>query len=93
MEDQLWRTNYKRWKSEFWQRIIGFEPEDKYQENANSGRCKKCLSRNVENKEASPWTSKLKCDDCGYFTYIVWTDRMGGGLHDEIAVDKRDATI
>lgn len=92
MKDELWKTDYKRWKAEFWQRVLGFEPEFKYEEDSTTG-CRKCGSRNTEKKEASAWTSKEQCNDCGYFTYTVYTDRMGGGLHDEIAVDKRDAEI
>ncbi len=77
----------------FWNKILGFTPEIELEVSNTYQKCYKCDSKNVERLNAGPWSGKVKCKDCGYTTYIIYTDRMGGGLTDSVAVDLRDSNI
>lgn len=75
IEQELW-----------WEKILGFKPEKFYTLPDIKNHCYNCGSNNVERFPAGAWTSKKKCNDCGYYNYIVYQDRMGGALTDDVAV-------
>lgn len=70
----------------WWIRILGFPPEKHFRESSLEDKCYNCGSKNVERLPSGSWTSKKKCGDCGYYNYIVYQDRMGEGLADDVAV-------
>ena len=74
----------------FWEDILGFKPEQELEVNKAEIKCYKCGSIGVETLDFLAWIDKLKCNVCKYYTFISWTDRMGGGLTDSIAIDKKD---
>lgn len=75
-----------------WKNILGFLPEKELEPDWFEKKCYKCESKNVERLDSGAWTGKFKCEDCGYFTYVVYTDRMGGGLTDSVAISKENST-
>lgn len=74
----------------FWIGILGFKPENVYESNRAESKCYNCESENIEKFNASSWTSKYKCKDCGYYSFIVYADAMGGNNMSSIATDKKD---
>lgn len=76
---------------DWWRNRLGFEPEEELEIERIERQCYKCGSENVERLDSSSWTGKVKCNDCGYFTYALYTDRMGGRSTDYIAIDSRDS--
>ena len=77
----------------FWERILKFRPEKVFTPNIYLGGCFHCGSNDTAPMNASAWTSKRKCNQCGYFTYVVHADFMGGALNEDVACDKIDAEI
>lgn len=86
-------TDYKKFIETFWERTLGVKPEQEFTPKMAESKCYKCESKNVKSLVASCWTGKLKCDDCGYYTYIVHADFMGGALNEDVAISKQDCKI
>lgn len=80
-------------KKSFWEPILGIKPEGEFTPEFAERKCYKCNSKNIENMNAGSWSSKYKCNDCGYFTYVVYVDRMGGGGSDDVAISQSDMEI
>lgn len=76
----------------WWERLLGFVPEQTFQPSSTNYTCYKCGCKQVESLPAGSWTAKWRClnDDCGYFNYVVHADFMSGALHEDVAIDKKD---
>ncbi len=78
----------------FWKNILGFVPEKELNAIISKVKCHKCGSENVVRlSSGGGWTGKFKCNDCSYYTFVVYSDKMGGTLEDSIAIDKRDSDM
>lgn len=79
-------------KEESWLRWLGFAPIKIWDEQSVKQECYNCKSKNYQRLDSGSWTSKRKCNDCNHFTYMVWSDRMGGAFTDAVAVSDKDST-
>lgn len=70
----------------WWKRILGFKPEKQFRLSDIDRKCYNCESDSVEEMKASSWCAKWRCNDCRYYNYVVYQDRMGGALTDDVAV-------
>lgn len=83
-------TEYKKFREYFWTGILGFKPEQEFESPYAESKCYKCASKDIERIPASSWTSKHRCNSCGYFTFIIHADFMSGALSENVAIDKKD---
>jgi len=77
-------------KVDFWIKTLGFYPENKFTPKLAVVKCYNCDSTNIKQIDSSAWTSKIYCKKCGYFTYILHADFIGGALSESVSIDKRD---
>lgn len=79
-------------KAEMWYTLLGFIPERVYSTDEHSN-CLNCNSKNFLRFNSPAWTGKYMCNDCKYFMYIIYQDKMGTVAADYVAIDKRDASM
>ena len=77
----------------FWNKILGFQPEKELEIKLVEKKCYKCGSINVDSLGHGSWSEKYKCNNCGYFTYVIYVDRMGGGATDSVAIDEKNSDL
>ena len=71
-----------------WVDILGFEPEKTFEVQNVENKCYKCNSNDVIELESDSWTAKCQCRHCGYISFAIYQDKMGGATLDDVAIYK-----
>lgn len=80
-------------RGNFWENRFGFMPEKEFDVNSFEHKCYKCDSNNIVRLPASAWSDKYRCNDCQYYTYVIYSDKMGGNTPDSVAIDIKDGNM
>lgn len=83
------KSTPEKTRGEYWNEWLGFSAEEVFQPKYASHKCYKCNGKNITNLPYQPWTNTSKCDDCGYYTYIVHADLQGGALSEDVAISPK----
>jgi len=73
----------------YWKENLGFEPEQNFEPQTLENKCYKCDGDNCKSMPSMAWSSLKRCNDCGYYTYVIYNDRMGGAFYDNVAIDSK----
>jgi rubredoxin len=83
----------KKFQDNFWNNILGFKPEYEFDVYPDENKCYKCNSAEINRLESPTWTGKFRCNMCGYYTYKIFPDSMGGNSTIEIAIDRKNSNM